>query len=242
MTGRRRDDAFGINLLPPHNPIGLHDNPFVNLYKGLPEKTICPELGIKPPNYTLLYPLMHLPSLSTTALVLLAAFSSVSQARPRSQYTDPISWEAAYSKAEALVKKMSLEQKVGLATGMGWEKTNCVGNTFASTDPDFPSLCLEDSPLGIRFGNNVTAGVSGINAAASFDKEQIRKRGEYIGEEAYGKGVHAILGPCVDVMRAPNAGRAWEAFGEDPYLAGIATMETVIGIQSRNVVRHRILY
>ncbi|KAL1928472.1 hypothetical protein VTP01DRAFT_2828 [Rhizomucor pusillus] len=179
---------------------------------------------------------MYLPSLTTTALVLLAAVSSVSQARPASKYTDPISWDAAYKKAEALVNKMSLDQKVGLATGMGWEKTNCVGNTYASTDPDFPSLCLEDSPLGIRFGNNVSAGVSGINAAASFDKVQIRKRGEYIGEEAYGKGVHAILGPCVDVMRAPSAGRAWEAFGEDPYLAGIATIETVNGIQSRNVI------
>lgn len=102
---------------------------------------------------------MYLPSLTTTALVLLAAVSSVSQARPASKYTDPISWDAAYKKAEALVNKMSLDQKVGLATGMGWEKTNCVGNTYASTDPDFPSLCLEDSPLGIRFGNNVSAGL-----------------------------------------------------------------------------------
>ena len=37
-------------------------------------------------------------------------------------------------------------------------------------------------------------------------------------------------------MRSPWAGRLWEAFGEDPYLAGVATSETVKGIQSQNVV------
>lgn len=42
--------------------------------------------------------------------------------------------------------------------------------------------------------------------------------------------------PCVDPMRSPWAGRLWEAFGEDPYLAGVAASETVIGIQSQHVV------
>lgn len=42
--------------------------------------------------------------------------------------------------------------------------------------------------------------------------------------------------PCVDPMRSPWAGRLWEAFGEDPYLAGVATSETVQGIQSQDVV------
>lgn len=37
-------------------------------------------------------------------------------------------------------------------------------------------------------------------------------------------------------MRSPWAGRFWEAFGEDPYLAGVATSETVQGIQSQDVV------
>lgn len=37
-------------------------------------------------------------------------------------------------------------------------------------------------------------------------------------------------------MRSPWAGRLWEAFGEDPYLAGVATSETVQGIQSQDVV------
>lgn len=86
-------------------------------------------------------------------------------------------------------------------------KSECVGNTRPTKDPDFPSLCLEDGPPGIRFANNVTAFGSGITAAGSFDKDQIRKRGEAMGKEFRGKGVHFALGPCVDIMRAPQTGK-----------------------------------
>ncbi|KAI7851872.1 beta-glucosidase [Circinella umbellata] len=146
-----------------------------------------------------------------------------------------LTWDEAYDKALSLVNQMSLEQKVGLTTGMGWEKTLCVGNTYASENPDFPSLCLQDSPMGIRFGNNVTAGVSGITAAASFDKTAIRQRGEYMGKEFRAKGVHYQLGPSIDIMRSPQSGRAWEGFGEDPWLSGVAGRETILGIQSQGV-------
>ncbi|KAG2227455.1 hypothetical protein INT45_007480 [Circinella minor] len=146
-----------------------------------------------------------------------------------------LTWDEAYDKAFSLVNQMSLEQKVGLTTGVGWEKTLCVGNTYASENPDFPSLCLQDSPMGIRFGNNVTAGVSGITAAASFDKTAIRQRGEYMGKEFRAKGVHYQLGPSIDIMRSPQSGRAWEGFGEDPWLSGVAGRETILGIQSQGV-------
>jgi hypothetical protein len=37
-------------------------------------------------------------------------------------------------------------------------------------------------------------------------------------------------------MRAPEGGRNWEAFGEDPFLVGVASAETIMGIQSQGVV------
>lgn len=174
-------------------------------------------------------------SLSRSAVLLLTAWATVSQAAPTHDTT--LSWEEAYVKAKAVVDKMSLEQKVDLTTGMGWEKTLCVGQTYATEDPNLPSLCLQDSPLGVRFADNVTAGVSGITAAQSWDREAIYQRGVYMGQEFRGKGVNFQLGPCIDVYRSPRAGRGWEAFGEDPYLAGVATAETVQGIQSQGVVR-----
>ena len=146
---------------------------------------------------------MHLLSLTASAAVLLA---SAAMAAP-GHHIKLLNWDEAHKKAKDIVGQMSLEQKVGLATGKGWEKTLCVGNTFESTNPDFPSLCLQDGPLGIRFADNVTAGVSGISAAASWDKDLISKRGAYLGQEFRQKGVHMALGPCVDIMRSPEGGR-----------------------------------
>lgn len=115
-----------------------------------------------------------------------------------------LSWDAAYSKAEILVGKMSLEQKVAITTGVGWMNGLCVGNTYGTTDPYFPSLCLEDAPLGMRFANNVTSGVAGVNAAATFDRVAMKALGVYMGQEFYGKGVHIQLGPAMNFMRSPE--------------------------------------
>ena len=168
-------------------------------------------------------------SLTTIAV---CALSLVQGAPTSNQRT----WEEAYAKAESIISQMSLEQKVGLATGMGWEKSLCIGNTFESEDPAFPSLCLQDSPMGTRLASNATAGVAGINAAATFDRELMYKRAEIIGNESRGKGVHVQLGPSVDIFRSPTGGRGWEAFGEDPYLQGVAGSEYVKGLQDQNVV------
>lgn len=147
-----------------------------------------------------------------------------------------LSWDEAYAKAAKLVSKMTLEQKVNITTGVGWMGGRCIGNT-GSALPYFPELCLQDSPLGVRLVDGVSSGVAGINAAASFDKQAIRRRGEYIGEESRALGIHALLGPGVNMMRAPAAGRNWEAFGEDPYLVGVATANTIEGIQGQGVVK-----
>lgn len=168
---------------------------------------------------------MHAISLSWAAAILLFSNTVISSS---------LDWDQAYAKAIVIAEKLSVEDKVGIVTGIGWEKTLCVGNTHAA--PGFPSLCLQDGPLGIRFADNVTAGVAGINAAASFDKEAMRKRGESMGAEFRAKGIHIQLGPSVDMMRSPYAGRGWEGFGEDPYLAGVAGVETMKGIHSQGVV------
>ncbi|GAA5800706.1 glycoside hydrolase superfamily, partial [Helicostylum pulchrum] len=185
---------------------------------------------------------MHLPSLSTTAItLLLAANAATTLVEAKIKV---LSWDAAYGKAEALVSQMTLEQKVAITTGTGWMKGACVGNTYGTTSPDFPALCLQDAPLGIRFAYNVTSGVSGINAAASFDRKAIRERAEYMGKEFRGKGVHVQLGPAMNFMRNPRGGRGWEAGGEDPFLMGVLSEETVKGIQEQGVIataKHYIL-
>lgn len=89
----------------------------------------------------------------------------------------------------------------------------------------------------VRATTGVTVGVSGINTAASFDKEAIRQRGIYLGAEFRAKGAHVYLGPNVNMVRSPFSGRNYETFGEDPYLSGVAGVETILGVQSQGVVK-----
>ncbi|CCO27797.1 hypothetical protein BN14_01785 [Rhizoctonia solani AG-1 IB] len=100
---------------------------------------------------------------------------------------------------------------------------------------DHKGLCLQDSPLGVRYADKVSVFPAGVNVAATFNRDLIQKRGAALGAEFKGKGVHVALGPAVNIARVPAAGRNWEGFGADPYLSGEAAYETVIGIQSQGV-------
>jgi beta-glucosidase len=144
-------------------------------------------------------------------------------------------WQAAYVKAQAAVTKLSLQDKVNLATGVGWMNGHCVGNTPAISSINFPGLCLEDSPLGVRYADQVSAFPAAINVGATFNRTLMRSRGAALGAEFRGKGVHVALGPMMNLARVPAAGRNWEGFGADPYLSGEGAYETIMGIQSAGV-------
>jgi beta-glucosidase len=112
----------------------------------------------------------------------------------------------------------------------------CVGNTYKPASIDYPSLCLQDSPLGIRFANPVTAFPAGINAGATWDTQLLYARGAAMGAEAKGLGVHVQLGPVAGPLgKNPNGGRNWEGFSVDPYLSGIAMEKTIRGMQDSGV-------
>lgn len=51
-------------------------------------------------------------------------------------------------------------------------------------------LTLSTGPGGIRFTDHASAFPAQINAAATWDKELCRRRGEALGAEARGKGCH----------------------------------------------------
>ncbi|KAH7099385.1 glycoside hydrolase family 3 protein [Auriculariales sp. MPI-PUGE-AT-0066] len=144
-------------------------------------------------------------------------------------------WDAAFTKAQAAVKKMSLADKVQLTTGTGLGGGTCSGNIPAITSIGLPGLCLEDGPMAMRPSNQTTAFPAAINAAASFNRALIRARGVAMGSEFKGKGVNVAFAPSVNMMRSPRGGRGWETFGADPFLGGEAGYETVIGIQSSGV-------
>ncbi|ELU43249.1 glycoside hydrolase family 3 protein [Rhizoctonia solani AG-1 IA] len=157
----------------------------------------------------------------------------VTQILPHRPITGPAptgAWATAITKAKAAVAKLTLSEKVSLGTGVQWEKGHCVGNTPAISSINFPGLCLQDSPLGVRFADKVSVFPAGVNTAATFVRAAL-------GAEFKGKGVNVALGRSflLNIARVPAAGRNWEGFGADPYLSGEASYETVIGIQSQGV-------
>lgn len=176
------------------------------------------------------------------------AVSALSAAAPQlasAQGTFPGDWEAALAKAEAAVARLSQNDKVSIVTGIGWNKGPCVGNTAPIPSIRYPQLCLQDGPLGVRFGTGTTAFPPGIQAASTWDVELMRQRGNYMGVEAKGCGIHVLLGPVGGPLgKIPHGGRNWEGFGPDPYLTGIAMQETIAGMQSAGVqatAKHYIL-
>lgn len=155
---------------------------------------------------------------------------------PRAAPSGAAAWAAAHSSAAAALAKMSQQDKINIVSGIGWDKGPCVGNTSPVNSINYPQLCLQDGPLGIRFGTGSTAFTPGIQAASTWDIELIRQRGAYLGAEAKGCGIHVLLGPVAGALgKIPQGGRNWEGFGVDPYLAGVAMTETIEGIQSAGV-------
>lgn len=147
-----------------------------------------------------------------------------------------VSWESANDRAIAALAQLSLEEKVGIVTGVGWANGPCVGNTYNVTRISYPSLCLQDGPLGVRFAKGVTAFPAGIQAGSTWDIDLIRQRGQALGEEARGLGINVILAPVAGPLgKIARGGRNWEGFSNDPYLSGIAMQQTIDGIQGVGV-------
>ncbi|KAL5113910.1 hypothetical protein ACEQ8H_008193 [Pleosporales sp. CAS-2024a] len=146
-------------------------------------------------------------------------------------------WGAAYQKAQAFVSQLTLLEKVNLTTGTGWVSDHCVGNTGAVPRLNFTGFCTQDSPLGVRFADYVSAFPAGGTIAASWDRGEWYTRGYQMGSEHRDKGVDVQLGPVVGpICRNPKGGRCWEGFSPDPYLSGIAVSDTVRGIQDAGVI------
>lgn len=142
-------------------------------------------------------------------------------------------WKSAHARAKKLISGWSLEQKVATTTGTGYGNGLCVGNIPAVAD--WPGLCLQDAPLGVRGTDFVTVFPTGLSAASTWQRALIRARGLAIGQEFKGKGVEVALGPMMNMGRIAQGGRNWEGFGADPFLSGEAAYETILGMQEGGV-------
>ncbi len=146
-------------------------------------------------------------------------------------------------RANAVLRAMSLQDKVNLVTGdtaapdPNYPNYGAAGVVFANPRLCIPALVLNDAAAGIGDMQILTTAFpDGITQASTWDVPLLRQYGKVLGHEAFVKGVNVLLGPGVDIIRDPLNGRGWEYYGEDPYLTGRAAAAIIGGIQQNPVV------
>jgi beta-glucosidase len=137
---------------------------------------------------------------------------------------------AIEQRVDAMIGKLTLQQKLELIGGLN--------EMFIRAEPDagFPMLKMSDGPEGVRTWGPDTAYAGGIALAAAWDPQLATRMGESMGKDARARGVNFLLGPGVNIYRAPMCGRNFEYFGEDPYLSGQTAAAYIRGVQSEGVI------
>ena len=155
-------------------------------------------------------------------LPLFLAWSQTSRSQVQTSSSD------IEARVDSLLKKLTLEEKIDLLGG--------VDNFYirANAKIGLPRLKMADGPVGVRnYGPSTVFG--GIGLAATWDPELAARMGAAIGQDARARGVHFMLGPGVNIYRAPLNGRNFEYFGEDPFLAARTAVAYINGMQGQRV-------
>ena len=171
--------------------------------------------------------------------------------------------ETIPQKVDALLKKMTLAEKIGqlnqyngdwVATG---PVTTDVGNKLDAVKRGevgsvlnivgvnhtraFQEAAMQSRlKIPLLFGQDVIHGYSvtfpiPLAEAASWDMEAIEKSARIAATEAAAGGVHWTFAPMVDIARDPRWGRVMEGAGEDPYLGSLIATARVHGFQGKGL-------
>jgi beta-glucosidase len=134
------------------------------------------------------------------------------------------------SRVDALLSKMTLDEKITLIGGLNDSYIRPIERL------GIPALRMSDGPLGVHNYGPTTAYPATIALAASWDTELAMRVGKMMGKDARARGVHFVLAPGMNIYRAPMNGRNFEYLGEDPYLASRMAVSVIEGIQSQGVI------
>jgi beta-glucosidase len=133
-------------------------------------------------------------------------------------------------RVDSILGKMTIEEKIEMVGGVNDFYTRPIPRL------GIPSLRMSDGPMGVHDFGLTTAYPAGIALAASWDVDLAERFGAAMGKDARARGVHFILGPGMNIYRAPMNGRNFEYFGEDPFLASRMAVSVIKGIQGQRVI------
>ena len=152
--------------------------------------------------------------------------------------------EAALAKAKEVLAGLTLDQKVRLCAGSGTMTLPAFEGTQIDREWQFTLSSRTIKPDVDRWSFNCV-GTNETDAAivlpslgalaATWNTELAAEYGHVMGEQARSRGKDMVLGPAVNIMRNPLAGRNWETFGEDPHLASKMAVAWIRALQSHDV-------
>ena len=149
------------------------------------------------------------------------------------QPTD-ITPEIPIERLDALVRSLSIEERAQLTSGIdAWHA--------AGVDSiGLGQMLTLDGPNGVRGmtfpkGSSATCTPCGTALGATWDVELVAEVAARIGAEAKRADIHYMLGPVLNLVRSPLAGRDFECYSEDPLLIAKLGVAYVTGMQSQGV-------
>src|SRR3984893_13750132 len=152
----------------------------------------------------------------------------------------------------ALVSQMTLSEEAGMVHGEGdppnspaahascaASAVGCVGE--AGWIPGvarlgIPPVRMTDGPAGVRLRHVETAMPAPVGLAATFDPGAGNRYGRTVGLAGRAPNQDVWLGPMINQVNYPTAGRNFETLGEDPYLASQLVAQEVQGVQSTGMI------
>ncbi|KAM0715730.1 hypothetical protein Q7P37_009230 [Cladosporium fusiforme] len=136
-------------------------------------------------------------------------------------------YQDAYQKAEALISKLSIAEKVSVITG----------GSVNGTDFTWNALENKDGFAGVNSHYYVSGFPMGNALAMTWDRQHALDEAKASGHEFYLMGYNLINGPVASPLgRTPYGGRLPEGFSPNPYLTGAFMGKAVEGMNSAGVV------
>ena len=170
-----------------------------------------------------------------TSLLIVVSLSCIPFARAQTtrpldfDHNDPLDSLAVEQRVETLLNQMTLPEEIRLVGGSGM---SIAGIPRLGIEP----VQMSDGSQGVRGVEPSTAYPAGLMLAATWDKTLAEEEGRHLGRDARARGIGILLGPGINLYRAPMAGRNFEYFGEDPYLVSRMAVNYIRGVQSECVM------
>ena len=151
-------------------------------------------------------------------------------------------------RVDKLLSQMTLEEKLSLIHGTKEDAAVYQGQAgYLAGIPrlGIPGLRFADGPPGVLTRHPSQGETATMGVAATFSVKDAEDNGVVIGREDRALGIDVSLQPFVNMVRDLEFGRAYNTFGEDPFLTSQMGVAEVKGIQSQHVmaqIKHYVAY